>query len=134
MGHGNLEELRAMAIEKGIVNREGNVSALAMNYFSGMHTAPLLDEIWMLSFPNTDTMDKLYDLIKQAVIAGEFEVFEGIMNALYVISGIHIPDELHYIFGCANLEIKQMYAREFLEDFSDLMHDYRAEADEKAER
>ncbi len=48
MGHGNLEELRAMAIEKGIVNREGNVSALAMNYFSGMHTAPLLDEIWML--------------------------------------------------------------------------------------
>lgn len=34
MGHGNLEELRATAIEKGIVNQEGNVSALAMNYLS----------------------------------------------------------------------------------------------------
>ncbi|HOG00165.1 MAG: hypothetical protein BWY35_02006 [Firmicutes bacterium ADurb.Bin248] len=109
MGYGNLEELRATAIEKGIVNQEGNVSALAMNYFSGMHTAPLLDEIWVLSFPNTDTMDKLFDLIKQAVSAEEFEVFEGIMNALYVFSGIHVPDELHYIFECNDFEISAQW-------------------------
>ncbi|MEN6471062.1 MAG: hypothetical protein ABFC62_06330, partial [Clostridiaceae bacterium] len=97
----NLEELRAMVIEKGIINQEGVVSAKAMNYFSGMYTSPLLDEVWGLAFHNTEMMDKLFGLMKQAADTGKHEVFGGILNTLYVISGIHAPNELHYILGCA---------------------------------
>jgi len=132
MENGTPEELRTLVIKKGIIDEEGKANATAMNLLSGMHTSPLLNEVWGLTFQNLVTMDKLLELMHQADSAEKYEAFFGILKTLYVITNVLIPDEICYILECDDSVTRQMYAYEFLADFDDLMYDYLAEATEEA--
>ncbi len=129
----NLEKLREKALAGKIVDGDGNISVTAMNYLSATYTSPLLDEVWGLSFQNIETMDELLELMKQADTDEKHEVFVGILKTLYILTGVFIPEEVQYIIECDDPVMKQMYAHEFLADFTDLMYDFRAEAEETSE-
>ncbi len=129
----NLEMLREKALAGKIVDGKGDVSATAMNYLSAAYTSPLLDEVWGLSFQNAETMDELLEWMKQADADEKYEAFVGILKTLYILTGVFIPEDVQYIIECDDPVMKQMYAHEFLADFTDLMYDFRAEAEEAAE-
>lgn len=124
----NSEEIRKILIAENLIDTTGAVNATRVNYISGAYTSPLLSEIWSFYANDIDAMEELHTFLKEVFQKEQFEIMIGILKILYNLCGLPIPDAVQIIYNCDVKNLKELYLYEFLEDFQDLMYDFRAEA------
>jgi len=129
MGKRSKEELRKILIAEKMIDATGEVNATRVNYLSGAYTSPLLSEVWDLYMRDIGAMEELYTFLKEVFGKEQFEIMIGILKILYNLCGLLIPDAVQTIYECGERDLKKLYLYEFLEDFQDLMYDFRAEAE-----
>lgn len=124
----NSEELCKILIAENLIDAMGAVNATKINYLSGAYTSPLLSEVWSFYANDINAMEELQTLLKEVFEKQLFEIMIGIQKILYNLCGLSIPDEVQIIYHCDDKDLKELFLYEFLEDFQDLMFDFRAEA------
>ena len=121
----NGNELRSALIEKNLIDDAGTVNAFKVNIISGAHTWPLLSEVWDLYQNEVTSMEELQAFLNAVYDQGQYDILIGILKVLYSCCGLLIPDDLQMIFDCEEKELKVVYLYEFLEDFQDIMYDFK---------
>lgn len=120
-------ELRSVLIEKNLIDEAGTINTFKVNIISGAHTWPLLSEVWNLYQNDLTAMEELQTFLNAVYEQGQYDFLIGILKILYSCCGLFIPDDLQMIFDCEEKELKEIYLYEFLEDFQDIMYDFRVE-------
>ena len=100
---------------------------MTVNCISGVHTWPLLSEVWDLYLHDTEAMLNLQTFLNEAYEKEQYEIMIGLMKIIYNFCSLPIPDEVQIIFDCDTQKLKEVYLYEFLEDFQDIMYDFREE-------
>jgi hypothetical protein len=121
----NGDELRTALITKNLIDNAGTVNAMTVNCISGMHTWPLLSEVWDLYLHDADAMAELQAFINDLYENEQYDIIIGILKIIYDFCGLLIPDEVQIIFDCDIKELKKVYLYELLEDFQDIMFDFQ---------
>ena len=121
----NGNELHRALIEKNLIDEAGTVNAFKVNLISGAHTWPLLSEVWDLYQKDLTPMEEMQTFLNKVNEKGQYDILIGILKILYSCCGLLIPDDLQMIFDCQVKELKEVYLYEFLEDFQDIMYDFR---------
>lgn len=120
-------ELRTALIEKQLIDKVGAVNAFTVNCISGVHTWPLLSEVWDLYLNDIEALEELQTFFKELFAKGCFDIIIGTLKIIYNFCGLLIPDEVQMIFDCDMSELKEFYLYEFLEDVQDIMYDFQAD-------
>ena len=127
----NRDELRNALIAGKMIDATGAVNTLTANYISGLYTLPLLNEVWALYLNDVDAMEELQTFLGELYEKGQCDIMAGILKLIYSFCSLIIPDEVQMIFDCDEKELKEIFLYEFLEDFQDIIYDFRADEDEK---
>jgi hypothetical protein len=121
----NGNKLRSVLFEKNLIDETGVVNAFKINLISGTHTWPLLREVWDLYQNDVALMEELQAFLNAIYDQAQYDILIGILKILYSFCSLRIPDEGQMIFDCDIQELKEVYLYDFLEDFQDIMYDFR---------
>jgi len=124
----NKDGLLTALIDEKLIDETGTVNTTTVNYISGLYTSQLLNEVWDLYLHDVDAMEELQAFLNEIYEKEQYDIMIGILKLIYSFCSLIIPDEVQMIFECGEKELKGVYLYEFLEDFQDLMYDFRAEA------
>jgi hypothetical protein len=120
------DELRNGLIAKNLIDDAGTVNAITVNCISGVHTWPLLSEVWDLYLHDIDAMANLQTFLNELYENNQHEIMVGVLKICYNFCSLLIPDDVQMIFNCKERELKDTYFYEFLEDFQDIMYGFQA--------
>ena len=123
------DELRTALIARKLIDDAGTVNAITVNCISGKYTWPLLSEVWGFYVNDVEAMEELQTFLNEVYEKEQFDILIGIVKIFYNFIEVLIPDEVQMIFDCDEKELKEVYLYEFLEDFQDIMYDFRAETE-----
>jgi len=121
----NGDELRNALIAKNLIGDDGTVNTMIVNCISGVHTWPLLSEVWDLYLHDIEAMVELQAFLNELYEKKQYDIMIGILKIIYNFCGLLIPDEVQMIFNCDIEELKEVYLYELLEDCQDIMYEYR---------
>ena len=121
----NKDELRNALIAGRLIDETGAVNATAVNYVSGLYTLPLLNEVCDSYQNDVDSMGELKTFLSELYEKGQYDILIGVLKIIFNFCSLPIPDEVQMIFNCEIQELKEVYLYEFLEDFQDVMFDFR---------
>ncbi len=125
----NKDALQIALIKKKLIDETGTVNAITVNYISGLYTSPLLNEVWDLYLNDVGSMEELQAFLNELYEKGQYDIMIGVLKLIYSFCSLIIPDEVQMIFDCSEEELKEVYLYEFLEDFQDIVYDFREETE-----
>ena len=125
----NKDDLCTVLFEDKLIDETGTVNAITVNGISGLYTWPLLSEVWDLYLHDSEAMAELQAFLNDIYEKEQYEIMISVLKIMYNFCGLIIPEEVQMIFDCYIQKLKEVYLYEFLEDFQDIMYDFRAEMD-----
>ncbi len=125
----NEDELRCALVAKNLIDDAGTVNAITLNCISGVHTWPLLSEVWDLYLHDAEAMANLQTFLNELYENEQYEIMISVLIICYNFCGLPIPDEVQIIFDCGEKELKEVYLYEFMEDFRDITYDLQVDED-----
>lgn len=114
-------------ITANIISSSGEVNKDKINLLAGTHTPPFVEMLWTVTGGDTDTTDRLYNLLSDLYQEGrETEMLE-VLRTLYGVLGFAFPDDVEQLAG--HPEARSYFLFSFLLDYDDVMEDYKAGQD-----
>ena len=110
------DELRNALIAKNIIDDAGKVNAITVNC-----------KVRDLLLNVMDAMEELLSFLNEVYEKEQYDILIGALKIIYNFCGLPIPDAVQMIFICDEKKPKAVYLYEFLEDFQDIMYDFRIE-------
>lgn len=103
------------------ISQEQNILCM-VNQISGVYTAPLIDGVSAMC-DNSDTLEYLYQIMDTLAKHKEYASAFLCIRFLYAVTKEDVPDVLEKI--SEQSDKLKMYICEFMEDFFDILQEYR---------
>ena len=114
-------------IDKGVLRPSGEIVKDKINLISGAHTPPFVEMLWAVTNGDTDTTDRLYNILPGLYQDGRESEMLEVLRTLYGVLGLPFPEDVEQLAG--HPEARGYFLFSFLPDFDDTIEDYRAEQD-----
>lgn len=114
-------------IAKGIIKPSGKINKDKINLVAGAVTQPFAEMVWVTTDGDTDTINRLTDVLVTMNTPADRDKLFRIIQMLYGLMGLRFSEEA--VPMGANPEALDYFLFSFTADFGEIIHDYIAEKD-----
>ena len=114
-------------IDKGVLRPSGEIVKDKINLISGAHTPPCVEMLWAVTNGDTDTTNRLYNILTGLYQDGRESEMLEVLRTLYGVLGLPFPEDVEQLAG--HPEARGYFLFSFLLDYDDAIEDYKAELD-----
>jgi len=112
-------------LDKGILLQSGQINKNKINLISGAVTLPFLENVWVTTNGDTDTIIRMRDILTNLFNDGRETEMLDMLRLLYGVLGLQFPKDIAQL--AYHPEAKQYFLFSFLLDFDDAIQDYIAD-------
>ena len=114
-------------IDKGVLRPSGEIVKDKINLISGAHTPPFVEMLWTVTNGDTDTTNRLYNILTGLYQDGRESEMLEVLRTLYGVLALPFPEDVEQLAG--HPEARGYFLFSFLLDYDDALEDYKAEQD-----
>ena len=81
-------------IDKGVLRPSGEIVKDKINLISGAHTPPFVEMLWAVTNGDTDTTDRLYNILTGLYQDGRESEMLEVLRTLYGVLGLPFPEDV----------------------------------------
>ena len=112
-------------LDKGILLQSGQINKNKINLISGAVTLPFLENVWVTTNGDTDTIIRMRDILTNLFNDGRETEMLDMLRLLYGVLGLQFPKDIEQL--AYHPEAKQYFLFSFLLVFDDAIQDYIAD-------
>ena len=112
-------------IDKGVLRPSGEIVKDKINLISGAHTPPFVEMLWTVTNGDTDTTNRLYNILTGLYQDGRESEMLEVLRTLYGVLGLMFPSDVELL--AEHPEARGYFLFSFLLDYEDIIEDYKAE-------
>jgi hypothetical protein len=112
-------------LDKGILLQSGQINKNKINLISGAVTLPFLENVWVTTNGDTDTIIRMRDILTNLFNDGRETEMLDMLRLLYGVWGLQFLKDIEQL--AYHPEAKQYFLFSFLLVFDDAIQDYIAD-------
>jgi hypothetical protein len=117
----NLDTLK----KSGVIMPDNRISQNKINLISGAVTQPFVENVWVTTNGDSETIKRMTDIFTDLFHAGRGTEMLDILRLLYGVLGLQFPQDVEQL--SLHPETRQYFLFSFLLDLDDLLQDYLME-------
>lgn len=86
-------------IDKGVLRPSGEIVKDKINLISGAHTPPFVEMLWTVTNGDTDTTNRLYNILTGLYQDGRESEMLEVLRTLYGVLGLPFPEDVEQLAG-----------------------------------
>jgi len=118
------QKIKEILNDEDVFNQWGQVNRASMFHISTKHSPVLIGSILDLFDYDCQLARELYVVFRGLYIREQYDIITGILCLMYFAFQTDLPFIIEAIFQSENDDVKDVYFREFLDDFENTVFDF----------